>query len=178
MHCQHGFFDYFEKRRVARLLGFLLVLGSLFLTLNVRATSAILVVDSQLKNSPKFSATDKVLMKKGERVQIKKRERGWYQIERANKQKGWVTLLQVRFESKRKAQTSSGLSKIINLRKGHSNVTATTGVRGIGENDIKNAKANFSALHKAKRYKASELEAQKHANKVALQSQKIKYQGE
>lgn len=154
----------------------LLVAGILSLVAGVlNASSAKLVVDAPLKSNPDFSATNILNLKKNESVSILKRERGWYEVSTSNKQTGWLTLLQVRYDKAPNASSPSDLARFIGLRKGHSNVTATTGVRGIGEKDIKNAKADFNALVIMEQYKSSPQEAKAFAKSAALKPQSIKY---
>ena len=139
------------------------------------AAPAKVVQDSSLKAKPNFKAKEIGKLTINQPVEILQRQRGWYEISTKPSQQGWVTLLQVRFETSLKRSGSSELSKFISLRKGHSDVTATTGVRGIGENDIKNAKANFVALEQAKQYQAAPKDAQFFAKQAALSSQQIAY---
>ncbi len=160
--------DYWKKQ-----LGMIACL--LFLTLDIMATPAILITDSELRAKPKFTADSRASLSKGESVTIKSRQRGWYQVERSNQQSGWVTLLQVRFSKVKSNQAGSELSKIVSLRQGHNNITATTGVRGIGENEIKNSTANFIALATASKYRVGEKQAQEYASKIPLKEQSIPY---
>ncbi|WP_168204282.1 SH3 domain-containing protein [Aliikangiella coralliicola] len=141
------------------------------------ATPATLVVDSTLKDSPGFQAKNLFTVKKGQSVEIKKRQGGWYQVQLPNKKAGWLTMLQVKFQRVTPSKKKGSKYSEISLRRGGSNITATTGVRGIGEADIKNAKADFNALEIAKRFKVSEKEAKSFAGKIPLKSQSIKYQG-
>jgi|GEM_PF-1434047 len=153
----------------------LIIAGLAFSCSMVSATSAVLVTDAKLKIAPSFKSAELATMSKGEMVEIQKRQRGWYQVKRNDSKMGWITLLQVRFQSEKQTNSASTVSRLVSLRKGHSSVTATTGVRGIGEADIKNAKANFAALELAKQFKSSKDSAKKFAQKVPLKTQKIKY---
>ena len=143
---------------------------------NATAAPAILVVDAQLKSQPSFKSKDKQSLATGVAVEIIMRERGWYQVETQDKQTGWLTLLQVRLDAIEQAATQSGNSRMVSLRSGHSQITATTGVRGIGEADIANAKADFAALEAAKAFKVSEKNVKTFAATAPLKSTKIEYQ--
>ncbi len=142
-------------------------------TLN--ASTATLVNDAQLKAKPSSSSSSVKTLKKNASVSILKRQRGWYQVSTDDKTNGWLTLLQVRYERAPNASTPSDLSRFIGLRRGHSNVTATTGVRGIGEKDIKNSRADFNALVITKKFKSTPQNAKKFAQKAGLKSQSIAY---
>lgn len=156
-------------------IGQLVLLTFLLASFSIVATPAILVVEAKLKSSPAFSGDNLALLSKGETVEIQQRKRGWYQIKRDNQQIGWITLLQVRFKAVEQTSGSSTISRLVSLRKGHSSVNATTGVRGIGEADIKNATANFAALEKVKEFQVGEFEARQFAKKIPLTTQKIEY---
>ena len=140
------------------------------------AAPATLVVDSELKSQPGFQAKSLKSLKAGESVNINKRERGWYQVETDSQQTGWVTLLQVKLAPVEQTNSNNGQSRVVSLRSGHSQITATTGVRGIGEADIANAKADFEAVESAKKYKVSTKNAKKFAASIPLKAQQIKYQ--
>ncbi len=151
------------------------LLFGLFFTVLLKATPAILIDSTQLKAKDDFKSSNLLSLAKGEVVEIKDRKRGWYQVETQSRMIGWLTLLQVRFETEINTKGSSELSKLVSLRKGHSNITATTGVRGIGENEIKNAKADFVALHNAKQFKVNSADSIKFAKEIPLTPQKINY---
>lgn len=161
-------------RNLKRLVVATIALGTCFAGLLIAAPAKV-VKDSSLKEKPSFKSPEIAKLTTNQNVEILQRQRGWYQISAQPSQQGWVTLLQVRFEASLKKSGSSDLSKFISLRKGHSNVTATTGVRGIGENDIKNAKANFVALEQAKQFKVAPKDARFFAKQAALSSQSIAY---
>jgi len=141
----------------------------------LNASSAKLVVDAPLKSNPDYSADDISKLKKEDTVNILKRQRGWYEVSTDSKKVGWLTLLQVRYDKAPNASSPSDLARFIGLRQGHSNITATTGVRGIGEKDIKNAKADFNALVIMEQYKSTPQEAKAFANSASLKAQSINY---
>ncbi|WP_196140881.1 SH3 domain-containing protein [Aliikangiella sp. G2MR2-5] len=164
-----------KRRKIASLVAFSVLF---FTSLMLQAAPAILVLDTKVKSSPDFNANDVTTLKKDSVVEIIKRERGWYQINASEKVNGWVTLLQVRFAPVEQAASGSTLSKLVNLRKGHSSVTATTGVRGIGEQDLKHSKGNFDALEAASNYYISPAKATNFAKKAKLASTAIAYKEE
>lgn len=165
-----------KKYRLLRIKLLSALIISLSFTTFVKATSATLIDDTPLKSADNFKSKVLTNMLKGEPVEIKERKRGWYQVETANQLTGWITLLQVRFETEVNTKGSSELSKLVSLRKGHSNITATTGVRGIGENEIKNSRPDFVALDNARQFKVSESDAKKFAKEIPLKAQDIGYQ--
>ena len=122
------------KKRISRKVGFslhrdnndsarmniarLLVAGIFILVAGVlNASSAKLVVDAPLKSNPDFSAKNILNLKKNDAVSILKRQRGWYEVSTSNKQTGWLTLLQVRYDKAPNASSASDLARFIGLRK-------------------------------------------------------------
>lgn len=146
-----------------------------FVSFFAAATPATLVIDSKLKANPHFQAETLLNLSRGDVVVINKRQRGWYQVKTQTNQTGWLTLLQVKYKKEQKAHGKSELSKLVSLRRGADAVTATTGVRGIGETDVKNSKPNFVALEQAIQYQSTQADARAYANQAALKSLNIKY---
>ena len=60
-------------------------------------------------------------------------------------------------------------------RAGSGNVVAATGVRGLDEEDLKEAEFNGEELHKLKSYAASEAKARKYAGKAGLKSIQVEF---
>ena len=148
---------------------------TLTLSMNLSASTAKLVNDAQLKSNPTTTSASVKTLKKNSSVEILKRQKGWYQVSTDNNTKGWLTLLQVRYERVPNASTPSDLSRFIGLRRGHSNVTATTGVRGISDSDINSSHADFNAIAITAKFKSTPQSAKKFAQQAGLKSQSIPY---
>ena len=148
----------------------------LLASVNVASTPATLVSQAQLKSKPSFQAQDMTTLNKGDAVEILQRNRGWYQVKVDTSTTGWITLLQVKLDRVEKSTSKKTKAKYVSLRRGHSEITATTGVRGIGEEDIKQAKPDFQSLEIAKQYLISQREAAEFASQVPLHTQSITYQ--
>jgi len=169
----------FNRRVPAVMTGIKYLSVAVFwVSFNLQATPATLITEAELKKSPNFSGANMSTLKKGEKVEIKQRERGWYQVETQDNQVGWIIMLRLKL-NKMELPTSDGKkSRLVSLRRGHSNITATTGVRGIGETDIKNAKADFDGLQKAKTYSVTQQQAHQFAADAQLHSVNIEYEVE
>jgi hypothetical protein len=138
--------------------------------------SAILVKDVQLRASPSLKAATLGLLLKNTQVSIISRSGGWYQIKTATDSTAWLSMLRVRFKPRIQPAQSHFNKGFVSLRQGHSNITATTGVRGIGETDIKNAKPDFIGLKHAQGYRVTIAQAKQFAKQGPLVAEAIDYQ--
>lgn len=139
--------------------------------------TAILVKDVQLRASPSLKAESVGLLLKDSQVTILKRTGGWYQVKTPANSTAWLSMLRVRFKSRTQPAGQKSSNKgFVSLRQGHSNITATTGVRGIGESEIKNAKPDLVSLYHAEGYRVTLTEAKVFAKQGKLVAQSIDYQ--
>jgi hypothetical protein len=139
-------------------------------------SSAIIVKAASLQELPKLGAKAIAELAAEQKVGILQREGGWYQIAVDEALNGWVKLLSVRFEKSAYRPGNMGVSALWNVVKsGHSDVTATTGVRGLGEEDIKKASANIEALKIMQDYEVNLQDAQKFAQSGKLNARKLAY---
>lgn len=101
--------------------------------------------------NPYFDADTTIGLKKRTSVTVISRKGAWVQVE-ASKQRGWLRLHQIRLgDGKRKRKSGfAGLSYLWNVgqtgRSGARGITATTGIRGLDADDLKNAKPDKRAL--------------------------------
>jgi uncharacterized protein YgiM (DUF1202 family) len=93
---------------------------------------------------------------------------GWTQVE-ASGQKGWVKAFHVRFATTIDKSASSGgnpfssLTSALSGRQSEKATIATTGVRGLSPEDLKNASPDGAALAKAQSYRADKPAAERFA---------------
>ena len=93
---------------------------------------------------------------------------GWTQVE-ANGQKGWVKAFHLRFAATVDKAASSGGGALASItsafggRDSQKTTSATTGVRGLSPDDLKNASPDGAALAKAQSYRADKPAAERFA---------------
>lgn len=167
----------------------LFLISTLLLILAVSASAgqrATTHVKTKLKAEPFLDAKTVIKVKKKTKVEILKRKGGWYQVTFKDKKKaehrGWLKMASVRLKKTDEASNkkgSLGLKKTANLittgRSGSKTVSASTGVRGLEEEDLSNAKPNTKALEKMEGFSQKESEVKDFADKLSLKSNKIKY---
>ena len=111
----------------------------------------------------------------GDRVEILKKEGGWLQVKSA-KGSGWVRMLSIRRGEARKGSgDAAGVLGLASGRAGTGQVVATTGIRGLNEEELKAAKYNETELKKAESFGTPQAEARKFAAEGQLVPRKVEY---
>jgi hypothetical protein len=111
----------------------------------------------------------------GDKVEILNKQGGWFQI-KSMRGNGWVHMLSVRRGEARKGGVdATGLLGLASGRAGTGHVVATTGIRGLSEEDLKAAKYNETELRKAESFGVTEAEAKKFAAEGKLVARKVEY---
>jgi len=110
----------------------------------------VAIKQDDIKAEPFKDAKTVGAMKKGETVTILTKQGGWLEIKAAGGS-GWVRLLSVRKGAGGGSAASeiAGVAGVATGRAGTGQVVSTTGVRGLGEEDLKSAKFNEEELKKA-----------------------------
>ena len=137
----------------------------------------VAVKTDELRAEPFRDAKQVGALAAGDKVEIIKKDGGWLQIESA-KGKGWVRMLSVRRGEARNTSAGSevaGLAGLASGRAGTGKVVATTGIRGLNEEELKAAKYNETELKLADSYVTSKAAAQAFAAKGKLTAQTMGY---
>ncbi|HTN93471.1 MAG TPA: SH3 domain-containing protein [Gallionella sp.] len=137
--------------------------------------TAYAVRNTEIKKLPySDSATVGKLDEKAS-VSVMSRQGGWVRISSA-KGNGWVRMLSLRGDSTTRKSGDTGLQSLINVgRSGSSGIAMTTGVRGLTEEDLKNAQPNPEEFEKLQKYAANKTSAEKFARDAKLKSQQLDY---
>ncbi|MCO7225502.1 hypothetical protein [Pleionea sp. CnH1-48] len=134
-----------------------------------------MIKPTELKTMPKSQAKVIRVLKKDQSVVVKKRQGGWYFVDTSTNQ-GWVKMFFVRFENLSKQRGRIGLSSVLkSTQSAHSDITMTTGVRGLSEESLKNAKPNFVQLAELTRNRSSKKTATEFARQGKLKARKQQY---
>jgi len=111
----------------------------------------------------------------GDPVHILKRQGGWFQVKGATGS-GWVRMLSVRRGEARKGSSDvAGIVGLASGRAGTGHVVATTGIRGLSEEELKAAEYNEAEVTKAESYSTTRAEARKFAANEKLVARKVEY---
>jgi hypothetical protein len=144
------------------------------------AQSGTINAATELRAAPASDAAVLKNLTSGSAVEVLTRKGGWYEAKVATKLKGWVKMLRVSFASgTSEANGGSALSALGKVvRSSSSGVHVGTGVRGLDEENLRNAHPNPVELEKLKKLGASEADAKKFAKAAKLASKKVDYLSE
>lgn len=136
---------------------------------------AYTVRSTEIKQLPYSDATTVATLDEKASVNVMLRQGGWVKIN-SGKGNGWVRMLSLRGDSTAQKSGDSGLQSMINVgRSGSSGITMTTGIRGLSEEDLKNAHPNPGEFEKLKNYAANKTKAEKSAHDAKLKTQQLDY---
>lgn len=111
----------------------------------------------------------------GDKVDILKKDGGWLQVKSA-RGNGWVRMLSIRKGDARKSGVDAGgLLGLASGRAGTGKVVATTGIRGLNEEELKTARFDAAQLKLAESYAVSRAQAQQFAAQGKLKVQPMDY---
>lgn len=153
------------------------ILGVLLLSAGaaLAADQGTMLKADEIKAEPFRDAKTVGSLAQGDHVEIVEKQGGWFQVKSAAGD-GWVRMLSVRRGEVRKGEADvSGLLGLASGRSGTGTVVASTGVRGLSEEDLKAAKYNEAELKKAESYATTKADAQKFAAAGKLTARKLEY---
>lgn len=139
--------------------------------------NATAVKTDSLKDQPFADAKTVATLNVGSSVEIIKRDGGWYQVKSAQGS-GWVRMLSLRRGDGGKpapGTSASSLASLASGRAGTGTVVATTGVRGLNEEQLKAARFDEKQVSLAESYQVSRADAQKFAAGAKLKPVKLDY---
>jgi len=133
---------------------------------------------TELKAEPRTDAPVLATLPEGTGVKAMERQSGWARIE-ADQKTGWVRIFHLRFQSIVSQSEDSGGSSLLSFLRGPqrapSKQTATVGIRGLSEEDLKNASPNPEALKKLQSFKADRQSGESLAREAKLAAVRIDY---
>lgn len=152
----------------------LLLLGGLTAALGAEQI-AYTVRNTDIKQQPYSDAATVAKLNENASVSIVKRQGGWVRII-SKAGNGWVKMLSLRGNNTAAKQGDSGLRSLLNVgRSGSSGITVATGVRGLDEEDLKNAQPNPREFEKLQNYAVNKPKAEKFARDAKLKPQQLDY---
>lgn len=153
-----------------------LTLAALLLSgaLHAAETGTALKADD-IRTEPFNDAKIVAKLATGDKVDILKKDGGWYQV-KSLKGRGWVRMLSIRKGDTRKGGgDASGLLALGSGRAGTGKVVATTGIRGLNEEELKAAKFDEAELKRAESYATNKSTAAKFAAAGKLTARPFDY---
>ncbi|MDD2684668.1 MAG: SH3 domain-containing protein [Gallionella sp.] len=129
----------------------------------------------EIKVEPFRDAKTVAKLATGDKVDILKKDGGWLQV-KAGKQQGWVRMLSIRQGAAGKTSGgASGLAALASGRAGTGKVVATTGIRGLNEEELKSAHFDAAQIKRLDSYTATAAAAGSFAKQGKLQARRVDY---
>jgi hypothetical protein len=136
---------------------------------------AYAVRSTEIKQHPYSDAATVATLAEKAGVDILARQGGWVRIS-SDHGNGWVKMFSLRSDSAVRKPGDSGLQSMLNVaRTGSSGITVATGVRGLTEEDLKNAQPNPGEFAKLQDYAANKAKAERFAHDAKLKSLQLDY---
>jgi hypothetical protein len=168
---------------MVRSLAFVLLLAAAPVALAQESAST--TRSTELKDQGSAEARTVSTLREGTAVKVLQRAGGWAKVE-AGGQSGWIRVFHLRFATVVETGTSSGaggaLSGLGSMFGGSRNTStkatiATTGIRGLSPEDLKNANPDREALKRVQGYRADKASAERFAREGKLVEAAVDYEG-
>lgn len=140
------------------------------------AQQALAVRQTDVKAKPFHDADIVARLAERSRVDVLNRQTSWIEI-KSGADTGWVKMLSLRFEQPANAAAANAATNpfLASIAKGSGGSVATTGVRGLKEEQLTNPQPNPAALLQMEAYAGSTGDAAAFAAKAGLQAQSLNY---
>lgn len=139
------------------------------------AESGAVIRADELKATPFIDAATSAKLAANQPVNIVSRKGGWVQVE-VNGQTGWVRMLNVRLATASSpAQGQANVRAASLLRTNSSGKTVTTGIKGLGEEDLQNASPDPLQVSELATLAVSADEASANAHASGLVEQQVEF---
>ena len=133
------------------------------------AQTATVTRSAELRSTPFGTSKTLQTLPAGAKVDVIKRVGGWYQVKTGSAE-GWVRMWLVRFSAPAGGFGGDSVAVLGSGRSGSTYTTATTGVRGLSEEEIKNAKPNPAAVAALEKLAVPPEDARRFAKQASLQA--------
>jgi hypothetical protein len=139
------------------------------------AEEGTVIRSGELKAMPFIDAATSAKVAANQNVSIVGRKGGWVQVQ-ANGQTGWLRMLNVRLKAgSRPAPGQANVRAASLLRTNSSGKTVTTGIKGLGEEDLQNAAPDPAQLAELAGFAVSASEASANAQASGLVEQQVEF---
>ncbi len=152
----------------------LLIQASFFMPSAYAVETGVALKPDSMRIEPYADAKIVGTFIKDQKVEILSRQGAWLKVKTA-KASGWVRLLSVRRGTTTTGSQTSGVLNVASGRAGTGQVVATTGVRGLSEQELKSAKFNEAEISKMESLTIKAAQGQKFAASGGLQATKLNY---
>jgi hypothetical protein len=145
------------------------------------AETALTIRATDLQAQAQSDAATLASLPENTKVDVLRRVGAWDEVKTSTGQIGWVRMLNLRFDVNNSAKGNgsggslNALTGLLSTGRTSNTATVTTGVRGLTEEDLKNANANPAELEKMQRFATDKTAAEKFAQRSKLSATKVDY---
>jgi hypothetical protein len=133
------------------------------------AQTATVTRPAELRPAPSAEGKAVQTLPAGAKVDVVKRVGGWYQV-KSQSAEGWVRMWLLRFSTPAGGFGKDSVAVLGSGRSSSTYTTATTGVRGLSEEEIQNAKPNPAAVAALEQYAVAPDDARRFAKQASLKA--------
>ena len=155
----------------------LILIGALCSTLAMAAQTGTLIKSESLYAAPAGTSARVGSLSRGAQVSVIKRQGGWLQVSSGRSQ-GWVRLLSVRTGAVYSSNAGAdivGMAQLATRKRQPGQIVATAGVRGLNEEDLKEAHYSADGIAHLDRYSVSASLARSFAAQGSLRAVSVVY---
>ncbi|HOD28192.1 MAG TPA: hypothetical protein PKH03_03180 [Syntrophales bacterium] len=128
-----------------------------------------------LRATPYSDARTTGAIVRGETLQILAKKGAWLNVKTAKRAGGWVRLLSVRRGTAGSGSPARGVLDVASGRAGTGRIVATTGVRGLNEEELKGAQYNAAEVKKLDGYAQTPRQGEQFARRGGLRAVTFAY---
>ena len=152
-----------------------LVILVLFSTNGWANALGTIIRNSDLKSSPVIDASVVGAVQENAQVTILGYEGAWSKVQTQDGKIGWIRMLNIKPGKQEDAPSVRGVVSQVGgvVRTGTTKMAATTGVKGLSKEEIKNSKPNLVEIRKLEAFKAKPKDVENFAAKRQLRPQEI-----
>lgn len=158
-----------------------LALAGLLAVGGAQAESALTSRATDLQAQAQSDSAIVASLPENTRLEVLGRKGAWSQVKAAGGQSGWVRMMNLKPEAGAQqvpattANPLGALGSLLSAGRTSNTATVTTGVRGLGEEDLQNAQANPAELEKMQKQSVDKSVAQAFAQRNKLVPVKVDY---
>lgn len=146
----------------------------MFSGIALAAETGTALKNDTLRKEPFADAASAGTLKRNDKVEILAKKGAWLQV-KAGKSTGWVRLLSVKRGTSGSGNEAAGVLGLASGRSGTGQVVSTTGVRGLSEEELKQAKFSEEEMKQLEANTVSAADGQKFAATGGLKARKLDY---
>lgn len=146
----------------------------MFSGIALAAETGTALKNDTLRKEPFADAASAGTLKRNDKVEILAKKGAWLQV-KAGKSTGWVRLLSVKRGTSGSGNEAAGVLGLASGRSGTGQVVSTTGVRGLSEEELKQAKFSEEEMKQLEANTVSAADGQKFATGGSLKARKLDY---